>query len=251
MRKQFFSTLILILCFCFSGHPQTGKLTEVEFNHSLKDIWQNNPNKIAHRKAIQLCLSNPDSPSALLNLYFLRKRISKGKLTNALNTIGPTLSSNEYAKSLRYYIDHEQLKIGDHCSDFKAQTYSGQSFVLSEVIHQKDVLVIFGGLNCLGKEAVGYYVDLYSQLDKEKVEIISFLYAENKEQLAPESMKYFNPWPVVSDLKGDHSLTKINYNAQGTPTFEYINSKGRILEMKEGPSPKSIKLLKKHIYKKS
>lgn len=246
--KRYFTTLVFILCFSIYGNCQTEPMTGEEFNYSLKDIWQNNNKKVARKKAIQLCLSNANNQDALLNLYFLRKRIPKEELLKAINTISPDLISNEYAKSLKYYIDNDQLSKGDHYFDFIAQTSMGNDFRLSDEINrQKDVLIIFGGLNCMGKETVSDFINLYSKLNKEQVEIVNFLYSADNEHLLQSVVNSGITWPGVSDYRGDHSITKMKYNAQGRPTFVYIKSNGKILLIKEGYSYKSVRLLKKHI----
>lgn len=251
MKTHIFGTLFFIIFFSLDSICQIDQLTDNEFKYSLKDIWQNNKKQIARKKAIQLCLSNPNSPSSLLNLYYLRKRVSKEKLFNVLKSLDTCLISNEYAKSLKHYIDNKQVNKGDQYLDFIAQTSMGQDFILSDMINsQKDVLIIFGGLDCMGKETVRYFIDLYSRLDKEKVEIVNFLYCTDINQLAQSIRKSGMIWPGVSDFLGDHSLTKLKYNAQGRPTFVYIKSNGKILVNKEGPSLRSIRLLKRHIIDK-
>lgn len=244
-------TFVFVLYFSIYGNCQTDQLTENEFKYSLKNIWQSNKRNIARRKAIQICLSNPNNKYSLVNLYFLRKRIDKEKLRNALITISPDLASNEYAKSLKYYIDNNQLNKGDSYVDFKVQTALGQDFILSNMINsKKDILIVFGGLDCMGIETVHYFIKIYSKLNKEKVEIVNFLYSTDNEHLRQSVVKSGIPWPGVSDYMGDHSIIKMKYNAQGRPTFVYIKSNGKIQLIKEGYSYKSIRLLKKHIINK-
>lgn len=119
---------------------------------------------------------------------------------------------------------------------------------LSEVLKSKDVLFIFDGLSCVSESVIQELINIDNKIDKKKVEIISFIFAKNADELINELKSYKITWLGVSDFKQDHSKTKINYNVQGRPTYIYIDSTGKVLVNEPGAlSKKAMKLLKKHI----
>lgn len=246
MKKILFYLILVIIPLC--SFSQAMELSKDECETKIRTIWNNSSSKEAKEKVSKLCLANPNNSKSLLNLYFLRSNIDKIELKNALNKLSAENQSDAYAKSLKYYIENNQVKIGDRFTDFKATTSTGETFILSEALKNKDVLLIFDGLSCVSKSVIQQLIDLNSKIDKNKVEIISFIFAQNADGLMNELESYEIPWLGVSDFEQDHSKTKINYNVQGRPTYIYIDSTGKVLVNEPGAiSNKAVKLLKKQI----
>lgn len=246
MKKILFYLIYVMIPLC--SFSQATELSKDECNTKIRAIWENSSKKEAKQKVSQLCLANPNNSASLLNLYFLRSGIDKIELKSAIDKLSTENESDAYAKSLKYYIENEQIKIGDRFTDFKATTSTGETFILSEVLKSKDVLLIFDGLSCVSESVIQELIYIDNKIDKKKVEIISFIFAKNADELMNELKSYKIPWLGVSDFKQDHSKTKINYNVQGRPTYIYIDSTGKVLVNEPGAlSKKAMKLLKKHI----
>lgn len=246
MKKILFYLVLVIIPLC--SFSQVKELSEDECESKIRTIWNNSSSKEAKEKVSKLCLANPNNSKSLLNLYFLRNNIDKTELKIALNKLSTENQSDAYAKSLRYFVENDQVKVGDYFVEFKATTSSGQPFILSEVLKSKDVLLIFDGLSCVDKSVIQYLKDLNTQIDTSKVQIVSFMFVQSTESLMNELKTYGIPWLGISDFELDHSKTKINYNVQGRPTYIYVDTKGKVLVNEPGAlSRKAMKLLKKHI----
>lgn len=246
MKKLVFYLIYVLIP--LAGFSQATELSKEECKTKIRAIWSNSSKKEAKEKVSQLCLANPNNSESLLNLYFLRSTVDKTELKNALNKLSAENQSDAYAKSLNYYSENDQVKPGGRFADFKATTSTGETFVLSEVLKDKDVLLIFDGLSCVSKSVIEQLIDLNSKIDKKKVEVISFLYAQNADDLRNELKKHEIPWLGISDFEQDHSKTKINYNVQGRPTYIYIDTTGKVLVNEPGAlSRKAVKLLKRYI----
>ncbi|OFX61181.1 MAG: hypothetical protein A2066_08855 [Bacteroidetes bacterium GWB2_41_8] len=228
---------------------QSTELSESECETEIHRIWHSNlSTHKAQKAASSFCLANPNNPTTLLNLYLLRQHVNKSDLKNALYKVSPENKSNDYAKSLEVYLENDQIKKGNKCYDFIAVTSKGEEFRFSDIVRTKDVFLIFGGLDCMGEDSRNALIDIYGKLNRNNVEIVSFAYESNEKELNKVVEEYQVPWLVVSDFQGDHSKTKIIYDAQVRPTSLYINSSGKVVvSATKGLSRKAIKLMKKHI----
>lgn len=201
-----------------------------EKKDSLKTAYNDFSDK-TFENCIELSLNYADTKGGLLSLYRLRNRIDKKILLFAYNKLPPEIKQEPYAESVRLHIELEQVSEGGLYVDFTAKTISGDNFSLSSIVENKDVLLIFDGLDCMGKENRDTLSALYKKIDRSLLEIVSVLFKENKEAFESYYSKYKISWICVSDFKSDHGFAKIAYGAQAKPTCFYIK-KGGLVEIK-------------------
>jgi peroxiredoxin len=245
MKKLLISTFFITASlYAFS---QKAEFSENECKIKIDSIYQHCNQKKAQSETLKLCLSNPNNPTSLKNLYYLKRNIGKEQLKSTLNSLSEVNKSDIYAKSLDIYINTKQVIEGDRYFDFSAKSSKNEDFLLSNVIKEKDVLLIFGGLSCMGESSRQELRELYSKLDLSKVEVVSFLDVENEEEQKEQIKKYDVNWVTISDYQGVLSNPWLAYVGKGLPTTVYINTKGEILVTRPGLVNKAIKLLKNHV----
>lgn len=239
--------LLALLILLFISTPifsQNGELTGEECRIKLDSIYNNCRGKKVLKERAKLSSANPNNETSLKDLYYLRNNIDKVVLRNTLDKLSPENQSNKYAKSLDLFINTQQRGKGDQFLDFKAQTMTGKEITLSEILKEKDVLLIIEGLSCIGNSGRQKIIDTYKDIDPNKAEIISFLTAENENQFQEEVNKYNVTWTAVSDFKDILSEVWLGYVTKGTPTCVYINSSGEVL-FKGVLISKALRMLKK------
>jgi len=182
----------------------------------------------------------------LENLYYLKRFAGKEDLKNTLNKLSDDNKSNIYAKGLDVFIQTDQIKEGDKYYDFNAKTSSNENFTLSEVLKEKDVLLIFEGLSCMGENSRQELRELYNKLDLSKVEVVSFLNAKNEDDLKETIKKYNVTWLAISDYQGVMSKPWLAYMIFGTPTTVFINTQGEVLVSRVSLVNKALSLAKAH-----
>lgn len=238
---------VIFITSSFYSFSQKTEFSENECKIKIDSIYQHCKHKKAQSEVLKLCLSNPNNTKSLENLYYLKRFTGKEDLKNTLNKLSDDNKSNIYAKSLDIYINTKQVKEGDRYIDFSAKTSKSEDFLLSDVIKEKDVLLIFGGLSCMGESSRQELRELYRKLDLSKVEVVSFLAVEKEEDQKEQIKKYDVNWVSISDYQGVLSNPWIAYVGKGLPTTVYINTKGEILVSRPGLVNKAIKLLKNHV----
>lgn len=230
--------------YCFS---QKTEFSGNECKIKVDSIYQHCNTKKAQSEVLKLCLSNPNNATSLKNLYYLKRNIGKEQLKRTLNSLDEINKSDIHAQSLNIYINTRQVIKGDRYFDFSATTSENENFLLSDVLKEKDVLLIFGGLNCMGKSSRQALRELYGKLDLNKVEVVSFLDVEKEDTLKEQIKKYDVNWVAIADYQGVLSNPWLAYVGKGVPTTVYINRKGEILVSRPGLVNKAIKLLKNHV----
>ena len=99
----------------------------------------------------------------------------------------------------------------------------------------------------MGKDARQELRELYSNVDLNKVEVVSFLNASDEEALKETVKKYDVTWLAVSDYQGVLSKPWLAYVDIGTPTTVYINTQGKVLVCRVSLVNKALKLMKSYI----
>ncbi|MCB0461151.1 MAG: DUF4369 domain-containing protein [Flavobacteriaceae bacterium] len=176
----------------------------------------------------QFTYKNINSYVAMEMLHNIRTNINKDTLCNKLQTVDKHIQNNSsYAKSLNVFCNSKILDVGDSFIDFTANTLDGERVVLSELIKEKKpVVLIFGGLQCMRAKG-RTLLKSFNETNKNKVNILPFVFANTKEQWLHDET-YNIGVPLVSDLKGNHSPVKIQYNVQATPTVYVLDTTGKI-----------------------
>jgi peroxiredoxin len=186
--------------------------------------------EVALQKNKELAIRYASVPSGLKRLFMVRLQISKDTLQAILINLPDTMRNSPYGKSILYHIESKQVEEGSQYYDFKATTSDGKEFALSS-LEGKNILLLYGGLDCMGKDGRDYLNTLYNETSRDDFEIVVYCPASNMEELK-ELLTYFPcDFLLVSDFLQDHTPMKILYGAQATPTCFFINEQG-IVEMK-------------------
>ena len=266
--KKIFQFFIVILCVTQFSLAQAQEITEenylkvnsaiwAEFNQEvdkLSEYFQKHPEKtdsilavyeeledIANKKSAEVLIkyvSVFDVPSFLVRLYRLRLYAPKDAIRSVLKTIPDNMQSLPYAKSLLYHVETEQIMEESKYFDFQATDTEGRNFTLS-TLEGKNILLFYGGLHCMREEGRDDLNKIYNVTSRENFEIVVFCdVSSDLESLQQERTKYHQSLPfdyfLVSDYLLDHSLMKILYGAQATPTCFLINPKGLVIMKTKG-----------------
>jgi len=244
MKKILF--YLIFVTASLNSFSQKIKFSENECKIKIDSIYQHCKHRKAQSEVLKLCLANPNNAKSLENLYYLKRFAGKEDLKNTLNKLSDDNKSNIYAKGLDVFIQTDQIKEGDKYYDFNAKTSSNENFTLSEVLKEKDVLLIFEGLSCMGENSRQELRELYNKLDLSKVEVVSFLNAKNEDDLKETIKKYNVTWLAISDYQGVMSKPWLAYMIFGTPTTVFINTQGEVLVSRVSLVNKALSLAKAH-----
>ena len=265
MKKTVLNILqiaVLVLCFTKCSFPRTQEITEENYLKALDTIeaelsqeigklyeyMQKHPENtdslsiayeqlvaVAGKKGAEALIkyaSAFDVPIFLENLYRLRLYAPKEDIRSILKTLPDSMQSLPYAKSLLYHVEMEQIALGSKYYDFQAIDTDGKEFALSS-LEGKNILLIYGGLHCMGEEGRTYLNKTYRETSRDNFDIVVYCeQSSNLDSLQQEHIKYqCDNYYHVSDFLQDHSPVGILYGAQSTPTCFFID-KGGIVRMK-------------------
>ena len=143
------------------------------------------------------------------------------------------------------HIDSKQIEENDKYYDFEAFDSEGAKFRLSS-LEGKNILLLYGGLDCMGNDGRTFLKQFYSETHRERFQIVVYWTCSSLEQLKELKAKYLVDYIFVSDFLKDHSLMKINYGAQATPTCFLIDKEGTVIIKSVGlPDEKLTELKEK------
>ncbi len=246
---------VMILCFIQFSSAQ--EITEENYLKIDQEIWgqyerdmqqiseyyQKHPEKkdslivasdqvlaIASKKNKEAAMKYASVPSGLQRLYMVRLDISKDILLSILKSLPEDMQMSPYGKSLFYHIESEQIKEGSAYYDFKATDTEGKDFVLSS-LKGKNILLLYGGLGCMGKIGRDYLNEIYQETNRDHFEIVVYCPNSDLENLQKVRIEYPCGFLLISDFQQDHTPVKILYGAQATPTCFFIDQQG-IVKMK-------------------
>jgi hypothetical protein len=189
---------------CFKKYPDK--------KDSLLIVSKQNYAKI-EQKNIDLAIQYASVPSGLRRLFMVRLHISKDTLQSVLASLPDNMRNSPYGKSILYHIKSEQVEKGSKYYDFTATTTEGKEFTLSSLKGQ-NILLLYGGLSCMGKEGRDYLNTLYKETSRNHFEIVVYCPASTIEELKGERTNYPCEFLLVSDFLQDHTPMKILYGAQ-------------------------------------
>lgn len=244
--------LIIILLSGFSVLSFSQEITQENFDKEINEIWldeerqmQNineifskNPEKkdslIAeaheigeqtYQKILHSSIKYLSLPNTLNLIYNIRNNVPKDSLQNVLNSLSCEQKKSEYAVLIQKHIEIDQVKVGDSFSDFEATDSDGGIFKLS-TLQNKNILFLYGGLGCMGERGRIYLKNLYDSTSRETFEIVIYCTVESLEKLKKEKETFSVNYNLISDFLLDHSLIKLKYGTQATPTSFFINKNG-------------------------
>ncbi|MEG0010706.1 MAG: redoxin domain-containing protein [Muribaculaceae bacterium] len=254
MKTIYAIILVFLISVIFSTTISAEEITEANYLKVDQKIWgdyencmeeigielKNNPEKrdsllkvakellnIASQKNIATAIKYASVPSGLQRLFMVRLNMPKSQLKSVIATLPDSLGMNSYYRSIQQHIVTHQPEIGDKYIDLEFTNLAGKNVKLSSFIG-KQILLISGGLSCMGDEGVKYLKDIYSKTSRKDFEIIIFCLCRKLSELKDIQNIYSCPFPLVSDMKNDQSSLKILYGAQSTPTCFVIEKDGTL-----------------------
>ncbi len=181
----------------------------------------------SNKKNYQAALKYASLPDGLINVYMARIDIPKDTLLLFYNKLPTDKRKSDYGKSIKFHIDSKQIEKGDGFHNFLATDSNGNPFQLSN-LKEKDILLLYGGLGCIGESGRVILKNLYNTRNKDDFKIVIFNSCSNIEDLKALKNQYQLDFIFIDDFKKDHSPMKIIYGAQATPTCFVINKSGII-----------------------
>lgn len=197
----------------------------------------------ADLKNIETAIKYAATQNGLERLFMLRTDIPKEKLLSIYNRLSTEVKESKNGKTLSLYLESNQLKVGDKILDFKSFDSNGNEFLLSE-IKNKNILLLFGGLSCIGEYGRKELHKFYQTINKNDLEIVIYEPSDDLNQLKKIKTKYQSDYIFISDFKGNKSPMKINYAAQTLPTVFLFDKKGILKVRREGLSDEFLISLK-------
>lgn len=199
----------------------------------------------ANRKNIELAFKYANTPSGLQRLFMVRNNVSKDSLAKVLNTLPEEMQKSETGLNIKAHLETEQLAKGDALYAFPCQDEEGEAFNW-ETLKEKQVLLLYGGLGCMGSNGREALKNLYEQTSRKNLEIIVYWPSSSLENLQAIRKQYPSDYIFISDFKQDASPMKIKYGCQATPTCFLTDKKHQIVVKSEGLD---IDAINEHIQK--
>ena len=187
----------------------------------------------ANRKNIELAFKYANTPSGLQRLFMVRNNVSKDSLAKVLDTLPEEMQKTETGLNIKAHLETEQLAKGDALYAFPCQDEEGEAFNW-ETLKGKQVLLLYGGLGCMGSEGREALKHLYEQTSRKNIEIIVYWPSSSLENLQAIRKQYPSDYIFISDFKQDASPMKIKYGCQATPTCFLTDKNHQIVVKSEG-----------------
>lgn len=192
------------------------------------------------QKNKQLAMEYASTPSGLQRLFMVRTDIGKDTLRQVLSSLPAEMQQSSYGQSLKRHIDYPQVAEGGRIYYFACTKDDGTPLDW-EGMTQKKLLIVYGGIDCMGSDGRNFLNRLYDETTREDFDIIYYSPCTTQEELSGVRRHYPEiRFPIVSDLKGDHSLMKIRYGAQSQPTCYLANPQGIVETICTGIQPSTI-----------
>lgn len=191
------------------------------------------------KQNLEIALRYVSVPSGLQMCFWNRFNVPEDTLKAVLKRIPKQMRKSEYGRAIAMHLSCPKVGEGDKTYDFKATDAQGRPFRLSQW-KGKQVLLLYGGLGCMGEWGRKYLDELYGRTSRENLEIVVFWPASGQDELTALAKEYPSEFLQVSDFKGDVTPVKIRYEAQATPTCFFIDRDGRLLLKSVGLDPEGF-----------
>ena len=185
----------------------------------------------ANKKSIETAFKYGSIPDVLEAVFSMRIAFQKDVIFSVLKTLPDSMQNSPYGKGLLYHINTEQITEGSKYYNFQATNIEGESFTLSS-LEGKNILLVYGGLHCMGESGRNDLTTLYEQTDRNNFEIVFFGCCSSLDELKKISVEFSSLKPnyiFVSDFLNDINSVAINYGCQSTPTCFFINREGLVV----------------------
>lgn len=187
----------------------------------------------ANQKNIELAFKYACTPSGLQRLFMVRNHVSKDSLAKVLETLPDEMQKSEAGLNIKAHLTTEQLTEGDALFTFPCQDEKGASFDWA-TLEGKQVLLLYGGLGCMGSEGREALKHLYEHTSRKNLEIIVYWPSSSLEKLQAIRKQFPFDYIFISDFKQDASPIRIKYGCQATPTCFLTDKKHQIVVKSEG-----------------
>jgi hypothetical protein len=187
----------------------------------------------ANQKNIELAFKYACTPSGLQRLFMVRNHVSKDSLAKVLNTLPEEMQKSEAGLNIKAHLETEQLVEGNVLFSFPCQNEEGEPFDW-ETLKGKQVLLLYGGLGCMGSNGREALKNLYEQTSRKNLEIIVYWPSSSLEKLQAIRKQFPSDYIFISDFKQDASPMKIKYGCQATPTCFLTDKNHQIVVKSEG-----------------
>ena len=191
--------------------------------------------RVLERNA-QLALQYAATPSGLKRCFMVRMDVPKSALRRALRGVPRQMRQSTYGRAIQQHIRTRQVVEGSRAPHIAAVNEAGGRFDL-RALEGRRVLLLYGGLGCMGRQGRAYVADLYAKTTREDLEVVVYWSVETVEQLKELKTHYDVDYQFVTECMADCSPFKIEYGVQATPTCFLIDRDGRVLVKSEGLDP--------------
>lgn len=181
------------------------------------------------RKHRKLVLRYADTYCGIKDLFAIRNQIPKDKLKKVFEKIPQTIQYSEYGKLVFKYIYTKQIAEGDALYYFPALKPDGQMLDWP-AIRGKQVLLLYGGIQCMGEEGRQALAELCRQTSREDLLVVIYQPTPSLEMLQKFQEEFPGEYIYVTDFREDESPLKIVYGAQATPTC-FLTDKQHIIRV--------------------
>lgn len=179
----------------------------------------------ADQKNRELAIEYAATPSGLRRCFMLRLDLSKDMLKQVLSDLPRDLRRSECASAIQEHIATKQIEVGMAFCPFEAVCTDG-SAVVWEAYRNKNMLLIYGGLGCMGPSGRRELASLRHDYSEEDLAIVIYYAVDSLDELQKIRNQYATDYTFISELMPDYSSFKIKYGAQSTPTCFLIGKDG-------------------------
>lgn len=201
--------------------PDKRDSIQVFFNENLKKAYEEN---------MRLAIKYASTPSGLRRLYMIRLDMPKDTLKSILNSLNIETQESYYGKNIQEHLQTHQIQEGDSIFTFPCVQNDGKPFDWN-ITNGKQLLILFGGLGCMGEDGRNNLKQLYEQTSKDNFMIIVYWPCSSLENLQKLKKEYPCEYLFISDFKQDASPMKIKYGTQTTPTC-FLTDRQHIVKVK-------------------
>lgn len=191
---------------------------------------------VSSRENERLAMEYASVPSGLKRVYMVRLSLPKDTLKAVLDRIPGDMRDSFYGRCIARHIETEQLKEGDVLRAFPCVDVNGENFNWKET-SGKTILLLYGGLECMGKSGREYLRSLNERTARSCFQIIVYYPVSSLENLEKVKEKYPEEFIFISDFKQDASPIKVDYGSQATPTCYLFGADGKLKVKSVGLSP--------------
>lgn len=196
---------------------------------SIQNLFKEIYEKVS-KDNIELAMKYASVPSGLQRLYMTRLDIPKDTLKNILHSLSIEMQESVYGKIIKEHLQTKQIQEGDSIYTFPCVQIDGKAFDWN-ITKGKQLLILYGGLGCMGEDGREELKLLYNQTLNENFLILVYWPCSSLENLQKLKTEFPSEYIFISDFKQDASPIKIKYGTQATPTC-FLTDKQHIVKVK-------------------